>query len=166
MSTDHEQLDLCKCSYPQGDFGGFCADCGRAVPRGVQAYTGGVPIYKCQDDDKGWGGVRPGMTDPNEGWRGVIEVAPVEPIDRSRIDTAEGAATLFEEMKKIAIGFMNRTGDVEQQLTMIVSTVYVNLAKQRDLQGDEFARAMVTWMDVEIAKLNATKAKYLAGKVG
>jgi hypothetical protein len=59
---------------------------------------------------------------------------------------------IFDELRTIAIGFMKRTEDVENQMNFIVATVYVNIKKRAE-QGDAWAGEVVKWMDLEIAKL-------------
>lgn len=81
------------------------------------------------------------------------------------LDTVAGASQIFDEMRAIALGFMKRTEDVENQLNFIVATVYVNLKKRAE-QGDTWAGEIVIWMDAEIAKLKDFRERYLVNIAG
>jgi hypothetical protein len=84
---------------------------------------------------------------------------------RCKIATADDAGQVFDEMRAIAIGFMRRTEDVENQLNFIVATVYVNCKKQAE-QGDAWAGEMLKWLDPEIAKLKDFRERYLVDIAG
>ena len=78
------------------------------------------------------------------------------------IETERGTEQIFDEMKTIALGFVRRTEAVETQLNHIIATVYTNLKRQhQDGLHPEFVPMMVTWMDVEIAKLKDLRERYL-----
>jgi hypothetical protein len=74
--------------------------------------------------------------------------------------TGAPSSQIFDELRTIAIGFMKRTEDVENQMNFIVATVYVNLKKRAE-QGDAWSVEVVKWMDLEIAKLKDFRERYL-----
>lgn len=93
----------------------------------------------------------------------LINTSLSEEIDLGKalqsVNTAAGAAQIFEEIKSIATGFLKRTETVEKQLNTIVATVYVNLKKRAE-DGDQWSADMVKWMDVEIAVLKDFRDRY------
>lgn len=68
----------------------------------------------------------------------------------------KGAGEIFDELKDIALRFLDRTAQTQAQSDYIIASVYVNL-KERAKGGDVISAEIVTWMDTEISKLNAIK---------
>ena len=74
-----------------------------------------------------------------------------------RVASASGAGEVFDELRTIALRFIERTEKAQTQSEYIIATVYVNL-KHWAQDGDAKAAEMVTWLDGAIGKLNEVKA--------
>lgn len=73
------------------------------------------------------------------------------------IASARGAGEVFDELKSIAIRFLERTEKDQMRSDYIIATVHTNLKVRAD-QGDEWATAMVIWLDGQIQVLNSIRS--------
>jgi len=80
---------------------------------------------------------------------------------RSSVAYETEAAVLFEEMRKIALGFIHRTDIVERQANLIIATMFVNLKRHAE-QGDKLAISLFGWIEPECEKLAKIRAEYEA----
>jgi hypothetical protein len=76
----------------------------------------------------------------------------------------QGAAEIFDELRKIALAYISRTRQVEDMMNFILATYIVNV-KARAKEGDEWCAKMDAWVMPQLEQLKALRTTVVTESV-
>lgn len=111
----------------------------------------------------------PEIVEPHPVEYAVLREPRIIPVDMSSpelkalrrvggsLTVGKGVEEIFDELRKIAVAYAQRTTKVEYLSDMVLATAYVNCLRQGE-DGNDFARLLAEWMKPHLTKLKELRS--------